>query len=76
MNDMATADAVVRGEHLTALHDHLDHMLVAHILSRKKRIAVEYEDVHEGTILPNKPMSSYLIKIQLHPMLQVHHKVP
>ena len=46
MNDMTTADAMVCGEHLTALHDHLDHMLVAHILSRKKRIAVEYKNVH------------------------------
>lgn len=59
MNDMATADAMVRGEHLTALHDHLDHMLVAHVLSRKDGITVEYEDVHAGTISPIMTLSSH-----------------
>lgn len=59
MNDMATTDAVIRGEHLTALHDHLDHMLVAHVLSRKDGITVEYEDVHAGTISPIMTLSSH-----------------
>ena len=39
-------DTVGSREHLCRLDNHLDHMLVAHILSRKKRIAVEYENVH------------------------------
>ena len=61
MNDLATTDAVIRGEHLTALHDHLDHMLVAHVLSRKERITVEYEDVHAGTISPIRVLSSHSV---------------
>ena len=61
MDDMATTDAMVRGEHLTALHDHLDHMLVAHILSRENGIAVEYEDVHAGTISPIRVLSSHSV---------------
>lgn len=49
---MTATDAMVRGKHLTALHDHLDHMLVTHILGRKNWIAVEYEDVHATTLSP------------------------
>ena len=55
---MTTTDTMVRGEHLTAFHDHLDHMLVAHILSREKRIAIEYEDVHAKIIVQDLRKSS------------------
>ena len=50
MNDVTTTNAMVRGKHLTAFHDHLDHMLVTHILGRKNGIAVKYEDVHRETL--------------------------
>jgi hypothetical protein len=47
----AVKDSVRRGEHLCALYDHLDHMLVAQVGCGSVGIFIDYEDVH-GEILP------------------------
>ena len=72
---MTTCHAVYGGKHLTTFHDHLDNMLVAHVFGSKNRICIENEDVHGSIIHPDLCMSSRLIRIQLHPLLQDRHTV-
>ena len=57
--DMATSHAMYCGKHLTAFHDHLYNMLVAHILGSEDGICVENEDVHAVRVAPFMVLSSH-----------------
>lgn len=61
MDDMTTANAMVCGKHLTALHDHLHHMLVTEFLCCLCRVLIDYEDVHAGIVLPVSLKSSRIL---------------
>ena len=61
MNDVTTANAMVRGKHLTALHDHLHHMLVTEFLRCLCRVLIDYEDVHAVILLQVLPLSSHSV---------------